>query len=139
MNTISLDFWKKRLYFLSGASVTLLLVALADLSQHWKAPSKVIFVDGWFGIWLALLIANLVSGLVLLAFPRWREIPFQQRLQQAMGYFGLAWLVLLAFSLRLTTHLPAAFHYAVFGSGVVLVCAASFVYWKTHRLEEIFP
>ena len=139
MNTTNLDFWKRRLYFLSGASITLLLLALVELSKSWQNASNVIFVDGWFGIWLVLLIANLLSGFVLLLFPRWREIPLQQRLLQAMGYFGLAWLVLLALSLRLTTHLPAGFHYAIFGLGVVLAIAASFVYWKTHRLEEIFP
>ena len=139
MNTTNLDFWKKRLYFLSGASITLLLVALVEMSKGWQLPSPIVYVDGWFGIWLVLLLANLVSALVLLLFPRWREIPLSQRLLPAMGYFGLAWLVFLALSLRLTIHLPAAFHYTVFGLGVVLACAASFVYWKTHRLEEIFP
>ena len=139
MNTNGLDFWNKRLFFLSGASITLFLVALVEMSKSWQQPSNVVFVDGWFGIWLVLLIANLVSALVLLLFPRWREIPLQQRLLPAMGYFGLAWLVLLALSVRLTTHLPAGFHYAIFGLGVLLAAAAGFVYWRMHRLEEIFP
>ena len=139
MNANVLDHWKKRLYFLSGASITLLLFSLVDTPLRWQNPSNVVTIDGWFGIWLVFLIANLVSALVLLLFPRYREIPFQQRLLQAMGYFGLAWLVLMAFSLRLTIYLPAWFHYTVFGLGVLLAAASYLVYWKTHRLEELFP
>jgi hypothetical protein len=139
MNTQDLEIWKKRLLFVSGAVTTLFLVALSDLPFPGSNGNHLITMDGWFGVWLILEAACLITGTYLLLSPRWKQIPFPQRMNLIFGYYTAAWVTLLALSVRLATLMPTALYFTAAGSGVLLAATYIIIRWKMNRLEEIFP
>lgn len=135
-----LEKWKKTLLIYLGAGMTLLLVALIDLpAQMLQARSNhFIMVDGWYGLWFILLIACLTPGVLLLATPRWRQAQLEDRVPTGFGFLGVAWLVMLGFSMHTSTLLPTVFHFLIFALGVMLA-VVYLLLRRRPRKEEMFP
>lgn len=131
--------WKKVLLVFLGAAAALVLIALVDLPTSIVARDSYVTVDGWMGLWFILEIASLTPGLILLLTYPWRQLPLPLRLPVGFGFLAAAWLGMLAFDLRLATRLPIAFHFAVFGLGVLLASLYLLLRHTPQRKEEMFP
>ena len=129
----------KRLLLASiGAAVTLLATAVADIPNH---PDM--YFPGWFAVWFILQLATVTPAVVLLLGSELRKLAFAERLNTIFGYLAVAWVVLIAFGLKLASMILISLPLlAIFLSGIGV--AMGIVYWllcKSHinAPEAIFP
>jgi len=138
-----LEIWKPWLLISVGASIMLLLIAIADIPNQGRA-----YAPSWFYVWPFFQLAVTPAGFVLLISKAWRQIPLHQRLDTAFGYLGVAWLSLFAFGIKSGSDTPVL--QSVLGATLLAVLiggsaiALGLSYWLLHRArstlpEEIFP
>ena len=136
-----LEKWKKVLLVFLGAALALLITALIDLPARMtilQQDSRMV-VDGWLGVWFILLIACLTPGIMLLIVPRWRNAQLEGRSATGFGFLGVAWLVMLGFSLHVNVLLLAVGHFIIFALGLFLAAFYLLLRRSQPRKEEIFP
>ena len=133
--------WQKTLLVFLGAGATLFLTVLIDFPSRMAALRQDgnMLVDGWFGLWFLLLIASLTPGILLLLAPRWRKSQLEQRVPTGFGFLGVAWLVMLGFSLRTNVLLPPLGHFLISASGPLVAAIYLLLRRAQPRKEEIFP
>lgn len=88
--------WKQLLWVSIGAGSTLLATAIADIPNH---PNM--FFPGWYGVWFFLQLATFTPAVVLLFGSAFRELPIAARLNTIFGYLAVAWMVFIAFGVKL--------------------------------------
>ncbi len=119
--------------------ITVLAVTLVQIPTLLHAYSQLGYMplDGWPVLWLFLEMFGLSIALTLLVSPYWRRIPFAERMNPVFGYFGAAWVGLVAFIF----HVPATagFTYLVAAVGLVWLIAFYLARRNRTRPEEIFP
>lgn len=79
-----------------GAAVTLLATAVADMPNH-----PTLYFPGWYGVWFILQLATITPAVVLLLGTELRKLSFAERLNTIFGYLLAAWIVLVAFGLKI--------------------------------------
>lgn len=121
-----------------GAAVTLLATAVADMPNH---PDM--YFPGWFAVWFILQLATITPAVVLLLGSELRKLPFAERLNTIFGYLAVAWVVLIAFGLKVASMIAISLPLlAIFLSGIGV--AIGIVYWLLRRShinapEAMFP
>ena len=138
---VQLQKWQKSLLVFLGAGATLFLTVLIDFPSRMAALRQDgnMLVDGWFGLWFLLLIASLTPGILLLLAPRWRKSQLEQRVPTGFGFLGVAWLVMLGFSLRMNVLLPPLGHFLIAASGPLVAAIYLLLRRAQPRKEEMFP
>lgn len=121
-----------------GAAVTLLATAIADMPNH---PNM--YFPGWYAVWFILQLATITPAVVLLLGSELRKLPFAERLNTIFGYLAVAWIVLVAFGLKIansgTISWPSLWSF-LSGIGIMM----GIVYWLLRRKyinapEATFP
>ena len=140
-----LEKWKRLSLVYAGAAGTLLVIALVGLPSSlaalaYNSYDRSFILDGWYGVWLVLLLASLIPGISLLPSPSCKVLPLAMRLNTAFGFLAEAWIALLAFEIRMILlDVPALFHFTVIGFGLILFIAYLLLKRKLGVGEEIFP
>jgi uncharacterized membrane protein len=88
--------WKSVLLVIIGAGVTLLATAVADIPNH-----PYMYFPGWYAVWFILQLATFTPAVALLLGSEMRKLPFAERLNTIFGYLAVAWIVSIAFVLKL--------------------------------------
>lgn len=113
--------WKQLLLVSIGAGGTLLATAIADIPNHLNT-----FFPGWYGVWFILELATFTPAIVLLFGGALRELPIAARLNTIFGYLAVAWLILIAFGLKLSDIVTVSWlWYSLSVIGIVM----GMVYW----------
>ncbi len=138
---VQLQKWQKTLLVFFGAGAVLFLTALSDFPSRMAALRQegYTLIDGWFGLWFILLVACLTPGILLLLAPSWRKSQLEQRVPTGFGFLGVAWLVMLGFSLRMNVLLPPLGHFLIAASGPLLAAIYLLLRRNQPRKEEMFP
>lgn len=118
--------YKRLLLACIGAAVTLLATAVADMPNH---PDM--YFPGWYAVWFILQLATITPAVVLLLGSELRKFPFAERLNTIFGYLAVAWLVLVAFGLKIAYNTMAWIWVWNFLSGIGIVMGI--VYWLLRR------
>ncbi len=135
----SLQKWHQLLLVGLGAVITYAILGLSTPDNLFDTFSSVF-------LWLMLLLAPAVGGIVILKFPAWQSLPLSQRKETILYSFGLSLLTLstvILFGIRLH---PYDFGYLLVSS-LVTVGYGLFILWLyfrlSHRAEaekgELFP
>jgi hypothetical protein len=131
-----LEIWKRILFILVGASLTLFLQAILNYQES----QNLIFQTSWYGTWFVVQLAAFLPGFVLLWGKHWMQILLLERLNTIFGYFAVAWFTLLPVGLRVGPYTSKTFNWFWLGCGVALAIS----YWWLRRKSlgisnEIFP
>ncbi len=139
-----LERWKQVLLVYIGAVAMLVILGYVEFPaiHGYAGQLGYLNVDGWFGVWLVLLVGSLATGFFLTALAKWREIPLERRLSTIFGYLGVAWMALVALDLRIMTFLSGNINALVVGLGVGLALAYVLILrWlrRPEKSENLFP
>lgn len=131
-----LEIWKRILFILLGASLTLFLQAVLQYQES----RSLIFEMSWYGAWFVVQFAAVLPGFVLLWGKHWMQIPLHERLNTIFGYFAVAWLSILPVGLRIEPYESKNFNFLWLGGAITLAVG----YWWLRRKSlgsqnEIFP
>lgn len=126
------EIWKYLLFINIGASITLFLQAILIYIEFPRSDLQV----SWYGVWLIVLLANLLPGFVLLWGKHWMQISLRERLSTIFGYFAVAWFTLLPVGIRMGRDTSKPFNFFLFGCAIVI--AVSY-WWLRRKSNEIFP
>ncbi len=122
----------------TGAAVTLLATAVADIPNH---PE--IFFPGWYAVWFILQLATIMPAVVLLLGSELRKLPFASRLNTISGFLAIAWVVLAAFGIKLAGMVSISLPVLAICLGGI-GAAIAIAHWLLHRSvidapEAMFP
>jgi len=118
--------WKRFLLVSIGAAGTLLATAIADIPNH---PDM--YFPGWYAVWFILQLATFTPAVMLLLGSELRKLPLGERLNTIFGYLAVAWIVLIAFGLKLafaTVSWPMLWNFLS-----VIGIVMGIVYWLLRR------
>jgi hypothetical protein len=130
-----LEIWKRILFILVGASLSLFLQAILNYQES----QNLVFQTSWYGAWFVVQLSAFLPGFVLLWGKHWMQLPLLERLNTIFGYFAIAWFTLLPVGLRVDPYASKTFNFFWLGSATMLTVG----YWRLRRrLEnsnEMFP
>jgi hypothetical protein len=99
------------MYIVLGPSITLVIVSFGCFINPVAWPS---FANYTSGLWLVLQLIATSLGFYLLWSPRWKPLPFQNRINTIFGYFIAGWPNLIAFGLMTQKKSPTALSFLFF-------------------------
>jgi hypothetical protein len=95
------------------------------------------FFDSFTSIflWIMLLLAPAIAGIVVLKFPSWQEVPLMLRKNVILQSFGLSFLTLsttIVFFVRWSLYQPGLW----IASSLISICFGAFMIWLNFRLGQ---
>jgi hypothetical protein len=131
-----LEIWKRILFILVGASLTLFLQAILNYQE----TQSFIFQTSWYAAWFIVQLAAFLPGFVLLWGKHWMQIPLLERLNTIFGYFAVAWFILLPVGLRVDSYSSKTFNFFLLACGIALAIGYGWLRQKSLGIQsEIFP
>lgn len=130
-----LEIWKRILFIVSGASLTLFMQAVLKYLE----ARILVFEAYWYSVWFIVLLASFLPGFVLLWGRHWMQIPLRERLNTIFGYFAVAWFTLLPIGLRIERYESKSTNFALLGCAIAIAISYWFLRRKSMGPQEMFP